>query len=182
MCVCLCMSVLVYPHVSDCACVCGDQRLISGVFLHCSPPLILRQGLSFNLDFVDLSRLPGPWDSGTLLSLWSQHRAFRHRLYHITFSMSAKNVHCQLHYPPPYPGLLPSSPLGKTMTAWPGGVTKGSLVLWDQWREASCADSRSRLIKRLGPRTTRDKPGRQQLRSGLESHFNQSLLTWVSAS
>lgn len=49
-----------YPYSYGCSCVhiCRDQRFTSDVFLSCSPPYVLRQGLSLNLERKDSTRLP----------------------------------------------------------------------------------------------------------------------------
>lgn len=66
------MFVCVCAHACACVRVCtctprhppSHQNLILGIFPYCLPSYCLRQGLSLNLEFVDLVRLTSLWASG----------------------------------------------------------------------------------------------------------------------
>lgn len=48
-----------YIHVYVGTHICKDQKLIPGVALNCSPPYLLKQGLSLNVELTDLGRPVG---------------------------------------------------------------------------------------------------------------------------
>lgn len=67
MCVCMCTHMFV--HGGMCALYAqGDKRLMLDVFLNCSSPYLLRQGLSLSLELDNSARLAGQRAPGILLS------------------------------------------------------------------------------------------------------------------
>lgn len=73
----------------DCAYVMEDR--VDQIFFPLFT-LVLRQGLTFNLEFTDLSRLAVQWGPGTILSLWERVAGNGSSFCFCFFPMSAKDT------------------------------------------------------------------------------------------